>query len=79
MSCFAKYISVDSLMKEIAKEAEDTRQVCIEEGRENEFVHIAEGFLEAQHCINAVALRENMIRQAKRNTANGAMTISNAL
>ena len=41
------------------------RQVCIEEGRENEFIHIAEGFLEAQHCINAVALREKMARQAK--------------
>lgn len=61
----AKYIPVESLMKEIAKEAEDTRQVCIEEGRENEFIHIAEGFLEAQHCINAVALREKMARQAK--------------
>ena len=65
MSCFAKYISVDSLMQEMAKEAEDTRRVCIEEGRENEFIHIAEGLLEAQHCINTVALRENMARQAK--------------
>jgi len=65
MSCFAKYISVDSLMQEIVKEAEDTRRVCIEEGRENEFLHIAEGLLEAQHCINTVALQEKMARQAK--------------
>lgn len=64
-AAWAKYISVESLMKEIAKEAEDTRRVCIEEGRENEFIHIAEGFLEVCHCINAVALREKMTRQAK--------------